>query len=603
MFQRYAYGICFATFALLALAMVFVLKTQRSPWPLFITMQRDAPEKLIEFTADKPAIVSFNSPASHLCGAHFEVFFPDKKNPIRLTATNRRTGTRLAETLVGFGTEADIYFEGGIAQGDEIEILFEVTVPKPWTPKLKRIKSDFKPMEDHQLSVKVNGQTTEGFPAMLLLYNSGWKGALWLWVAIPLLIPLVLKFPNALWPWLILIGFCCLLTSWHGWNQRYGNHYGHTDPDRYGVTGQFMADWVRDSHDRPEIAQELRSYQHTHVASVSVMIAALILIGFPMHEAYLFINILASFATLLLFHFILHRQLKISSALSIAGVLALACHFIFLRSFARPTTDQMGILCVTTMLTLLIQRMRYQNWRQTTAILLVAVLLAFVRPPGLAYAAFLIGMTLFADLLRERKLSKEFLRTAALIATVPVLVIGGIYWGFDLFHNFALAREKNKDFASQATWDSFKIAMIVAVQLFFVGWFFLKPDRDQRWPIFVLGIWFVLHTLLLIVVQAPFITRLMTPVLPSVIALACLGLNRFEDSRIITTITVGAITAISAANLWVIIWAMNLPAEPKSKLTPWFYAANPSANPSANHVTQFKNSHWQPIRISYSSLT
>ncbi len=573
-FTRYL--LTWAAFAVIGLGAVLALKSRRPPPPAFVTMARDQPEQFIEFEDAKPAVVAFSAQSPHLRGAWFHVLFPDKKNPIRLTAKNQTSGEKLGENLVGFGTRAEIEFDGPIAVGDRIEVKFEVTVPKPWKPKLKRIKSGYEPLAGREIQVSVGGEVVSAaYPPMVLHYRSGWKWLLWLWVVVAAAIPGVLRKPGFIWPWFVILGICCFVTSWHGWTQRYGTHLGHMDPDRYGAASTFLVEWLKNPEKRDHYAANLRDYQHAHVALAPSILAGMQLAGFQMHDAYVLLNILVSFATVLLVHHLLRHQLRLSEAISLLGVLAFATHIIFLRAYARPTTDQLGLLLVTAMLCLLVERLERRTPRQTLALALLVAPLVFVRPPGFVYAAFLISMAPFCDVLRERRLDlRDHLLTFAKIAALPMLAVFIIYARFDLFHNFDLAREKSKQFHNQWAWEWFWRSALFAGQLFVVGWGLLgfRARAKTVWrPALVLGTWMVLHTLLLVVAQAPFIARLFAPIVPSVVALACMGLDGIRDFRVRAGFGAVLLGLTAAANVGVQLWALNLPGEPMPGAGWWFY--------------------------------
>lgn len=566
--------ITFALFAAIAFGCVLALRSQKAPWPVFITLSGDNPEQFFEF-GDEPLEISFNAPNDRVRGAYFRVLFRDGKHQIKLHATNETTGETLGESIAGFGLDAPIEFTKPVAAGNRVRISFElVKSPAKLAPLVKRIKSGATPNLEIDLQTRIGDTLQEGFPQISLYYGSTWKPLLWYWLLVAVGLPVVIRWRAAIWPWLLLLGFCALLTSWLGWQQRYSSHYGHMDPDRYGAAGNFIAEWLQNPGDRPQMQEHLHNYQHTHVALVPVALATLILAVFPgeMHDAYVFFNAIASFATLLLIQQLLSRQLRLSWTISTLGTLLFATHLIFLRSFARPTTDQAGLLLVTMMLCLLVDRTQRRAAWQTLALAALVAPLIFVRPPGFAYAAFLIGMAPFCDWIREKRFQPlDHLLTVLKIAAVPLLAVAGIYAWFGLSHNFGLALEKRLDHINQWTLHWFRIALSVSVQILFIAWIFLRW-RPETWrPILVFAIWILCHTLLLVVSQAPFLTRMMEPILPSLIALTCMGLDRFRDRPIAARIACAAILIVAAANLFIQIGNINFIGEPGPPWGEYFY--------------------------------
>ncbi|MFT5466979.1 MAG: hypothetical protein ACI8UO_002081 [Verrucomicrobiales bacterium] len=564
----------FVAFAILALISVRALKSQNAPWPVYMDLVGDNPEQLFEFGQD-PLFIRFNAPADHLRGVHFRVLNRDPKHRIRLSAVNESSPLSLGSTdEIGYGLDATLEFIKPVKKGDRIQVKFELLdSPKDVAPSVKKMKASKTPiLPELDLTTNLCSEAVDGFPQMILLYQASWKPLLWLWIVVGLSLPLVLWIRPTIWPWLIFLGFCALLTSWLGWQQRISNHYGNFDPDRYGQAANFMADWWRNPSDRPQMEEQLHKYQHAHVALVPAALTVLMIAGMEMHDAYLLFNALISFATLLLIQQLLSRQLRLSWPISTIGTLLFACHFIFLRTFARPTTDQAGLFLVTAMLCLLVARSQRRSFWNTLGLALLVAPLILVRPPGFVYAAFLIGMAPFCDWIREKRfMLVDHILTVAKIAVIPGLFIAWLYVECDLAHNFGLAYEKRKDHIGQWTLEWFRIAMIAAVQILVIGWFFLRWKPGTWRPIVILGLWAVLHTLLLVASQAPFLPRLMGPILPSLIALTCFGLDRFRENRLKSSIAVGAMIALAIVNVLILIWTINLPYFPKPPLNHYFY--------------------------------
>ncbi|MEM7013347.1 MAG: hypothetical protein AAF585_17900, partial [Verrucomicrobiota bacterium] len=493
---------------------------------------------------------------------------------VRVSAMNERMSASLGSTEVGFGLDAPLIFEKPVKEGERIRVSFEAVEPgNNFAPSVKRQKTGDGPILPIEMETSMGSETLEGHPQIALLYHYNGKSLLWLWLVVLLGFPAVLKWRQAIWPWLLVLGFCAMLTSWLGWQQRYSHHYGHMDPDRYGAAGNYLAEWLTSEYDRDRMAENLRNYQHTHIALVPVTLTGLILAGLDMREAYIFLNAVLSFSALLLFHQLLNRQLRLSWAMSAIGTLLFACHFVFLRSFAKPTTDQAGLLLTLMMVCLLIDRMKRRTIWQTLGLAALVAPLVFVRPPGLAYAAFLIGMAPFCDWLREKKFNiVDHLLTLAKIAVIPLLLVWWIYSAFDLGHNFELAMQKKGNHTAQWTLEWFWYSSAATVQLLIVGWIFLRW-RPETWrPILVLALWTILHTALLAAAEAPFIARLMAPILPCVIALACMGLDRFRDHALFGKIAIGALGALAAANLFIQIAIIDLAHQPPLPWANYFYS-------------------------------
>ncbi len=562
----------FAAFALLSLCLLMAGRTHRAPVPVFNQLRGETPETYFAFDSAQPLAIRFTAPHDRLNGVYFRVLFRAAKHRIALRAFDRSSGELIGENEAGFGVDAHVDFLRPVPAGTEVEIQFhflEGPEKRVVEAFVKKARSDWPP----RIPIEVfAGETAlDGAPQLILLYEKPWFWLRHAWWLLPLTLVLAARSPSADWVWLTSLGLVCLLVSWNGWQQRYSGHTGHLDPDRYGKYAGHIARWITEPEAREDVANFTRKYEHAHVALVPAVLSLLLLAGLPLPEAYVWLSALASFAALLIFHHLLRRQLALPPVLALLGVLAFASHLVILRAFARPATDPAGLLLVVAMLAILIDRFRRRTPWQTLATAILVTALVFVRPPGLVYAAFFAGMTVFLDLLRERRLD---LRDAALSlakGTGPAILVAALlYAAFGWSENFQLAMEKRMAFLDQWTPYWFGLMITVTVQGFVLGWFLIRP-RDWR-PALVLGSWLLLHTLLLVVSQAPFLARLSAPVVPCVVALACLGLHRFWDrlpGRIGGALLLGGFATV---NYLIVCWAAGLPHSPPHPLDHWFYA-------------------------------
>jgi len=339
------------------------------------------------------------------------------------------------------------------------------------------------------------------------------------------------------------------------------------DPDRYGEGGFYMHRWLTNPVERQAAQGYLHDTQQTFAGLVSAAICVGMLAGFSMANAYLYVSMLATLGTVLLFHHLLQRKFSLSRPLALVGTLALASHLTVLRFSGRPCTDTPGLFLVVAMLWMLADRLQRRTPGQTAAIAGLACLLAFVRPPGLAFAAFLIAMTPVCDCLRTRKFAwKEFLVTG-LRTGLPVLgVVVLIYVSFDLQHNLQAFLLKNKAGALQHTPGWLFTGLLMNFQLFVLGWMFISL-KDRRWlPALIPAAWIAWYYLILFITKAAMPVRVIEPLAPAVIALCCLGLQRFRDRPLWNGLALGGLTALAAANVIILVSVHQLAYMPEA---PW----------------------------------
>lgn len=565
------YWIAFGVGALLLIPLVLALHRAQSPPPVwFPSMRGDVPERFIEFGPDQIASVAFNSVSGRERAVYFRVWFRDGRHQIRLTARNEsQDGRVIGQSDLGYGLDAAVHFNpGDIRPGDRLQFDFQVVrySKKVDVPALiKRQKEGDR--SSFAIDVTIDGKPVAEKPQMVIQYRSGLEWLQWLWIPAFLGTLAVIRWPFLLWPWFMLVVACMVLTSWHGWQQRYACHAGHLDPDRYGEAGYYMHQWLTNPVKRASAQSYLHDTQHTFAGLVSAAVCVAMLAGFSMGDGYLYVSMLASLGSVLIFHHLLQRKFALSRALALVGTLAFASHFVVLRFSGRPCTDTAGLFLVVAMLWMLADRLQRRNAAQTAWIIVLACLLSFVRPPGLAFAAFLIGMTPVCDWLRTRKLDwKEFFKTGFQVGWPVLGFVALMYLSFDFNHNFQAFLLKNKAGAGQHTFHWLVTGLLVNFQLFVLGWIFVS-FKNNRWiPALIPAAWIVWYYLILFLSKAAMPVRVIEPAVPAVIALCCLGLQRFRDRPLWNGIAMGGMGALAAVNLIALVSVQQLAYMPEA---PW----------------------------------
>ncbi len=486
---------------------------------------RAAEFSYLDFIDREPVTIRFEAQAADLNFLKIPGLVDDERTRVKIIIRNETTGEVIKTSMAENGENYERRFTGNNEVGDTIAI--ELSWRMPLEPTVQRVLSPAEP----EISMKVGGEAVK-FPLAFLL-RSPWP-TLWfhlLWLPVFAAFIFVWFRKRYAFGFLVLLGLACSATSILCWQQTYGHDYPHSDPDGYGMFGEWIADYLTGDGDRDELRTNFRNYSHSHVALTPALIAIGVLCGLPTTIAYLVVANLASFGNLLLLWRLATRKLGMEMGAAMMLVSFYATHLLVMKSFGRASTDAIGELLVVVMLYFLVDRLKRVTLRQTILISLVVLLHILARPPGIVLGPFMVGMTLLCDVYRERKLDiGERIMTGLRLCLGPVLIIIICYVLFDWAHNQKLAFAKSEQFRPFSTPKLFWYCMPPLLQIFPLFWIGVawKKWRENLPMMGIFAIWGVFFTVLLIAVQAPFLLRLFLPIVPAVVLLAAPGIAWLE---------------------------------------------------------------------------
>ncbi len=458
--------------------------------------------------------------------------------------------------------------------------------PKTWTPNNEagdriRIELVWKPAKhpsilrtEHPPKIEMHrsatGQVELDFvPIFLAQFDWPTQHLVWLWIAVLGVFAAALRRRES-WIsqifWGLLVA-AAAITSLLFWQQSYSVLSASIDPDGYQKYGTALRDYILQPGERERLAGWMHeSYAHTYVALVPVVLALLGLLGLPMQLAYIFVVALSSLGTLALVLRIGRDAFGLNFRILLGAGLLFATHLAVLKSFARPSTDMPGVFAVTAMLAMLLWRLREVDRRQLWLAPLLGIALALVRPPGPAYVVFFGFAWVVIDWLREKRLRLPVrLGTGFIVAGIPGIVFLALYALCGWESNLALAMKKKEEFESISTLTEFLICLPALLQFLPLAWFAIRAkDGFERRAIVLLAAWAVFFGLLLTATKAPFMVRLLLPVLPALALLTMLGMRRLDERA--PRLLYPAIGAIAAVNVAIAVYLIFLPVTPPM---PW----------------------------------
>lgn len=519
---------------------------------------------------NKPLITHFEAAEAGLRAIYFPGMRRDPISRVDLFMFNETRGTELKKAKWTGAEEPIKILQPGNEIGDRIRVELKW---RPFEPRPNLQQSYFPPAE--KMEVRIGGEETDFTPIFKAEYAWPTRQLQWLW---PLV---VIAFGIAIWrtnrwskaAFLVVLGLLCVLTSLMFWQQRYGIAAMHTDPDRYARYGQFLHDYVTDAEKRDEIAAnpEFRDYPHAYVATVPVTLAALYTF-LPKDVAYTTLVAFCSFGVLILLGHIGRRVFELTDRQLLIGLSMLAMHVVFLKAFARPSSDMPGLLAIVAMIAMLLWRLREETRHQIWLAALLGIALVFVRPSAPLYLFFFGVGFVIVDWIREQKINvlKRVIVGFAVAGPATALFFLA-FWYFGWSHNLNLAFEKKQSFHNVTTFDAFAVCLPALLQLLPLLWIrggFRNPL--ERKSAYLILAWLGFYLLMILLTKAPFLTRLFLPMVPFFVLFAMLGLRDLK-SRLSRAVAYSLIAVSIAANVGATIYLTTLPHLPPQPFARFIY--------------------------------
>ncbi len=443
------------------------------PEPVYRILSEDPKDPFIEFSAETPLSFEFDVPQPDVDGVYMRVLYGDINHRILARARNLSTGEWIGESEAGFGLEAWLPLTQIPQQGQRLRVELSILESPAGLPGMLK-RSKYEPSTP--FAMEEGSEHWDDRPLMLLHFRKPSRDVVtWLWLVPMAGFLAALRWPALTGPVLIVTGMLAVSTSLLGWQQRYANHMMHQDPDRYGLYAETLARYVTEPAAREEATQWFANYEHAYVALVPAVLSLFIMAGFSMNLAYAVLSALCTFGALLLLYHLVRRQLGLSLALALGSSLLLACHFTTLRSFARPTTDQAGLILIVWLLSLLVDRCQREHRGQYLSLSVLVFCLGMVRPPGPAYAGMAVGLFVLCDAIRLGCITgfaPSRWRSLVLAGLAILTVVAFALW---------VDREKQR----QHPFDEVMFSIVILAALVVVSWirlpkvlaYFKPPSR------------------------------------------------------------------------------------------------------------------------------
>lgn len=523
----------------------------------------------VELSADDPLVFHFVAEEADLQS----IIFPGMRrgvSKVRLRIFNETRGVELRSTKWTRDDKPFKRWNPNNAAGDRIRVELSWE-PSANPPSLKQ--ADVEPAE--QLLVKVGGVESDFRPVFVAQYFWGTRGLQWLWPLAAIALGVAIWKPrrSTVITFFVVTGLLSTLTSMLFWQQRYSLVSAHTDPDRYGRYGQFLHDAVFEGRDLSE-NQEFQDYPHAYAAGVPAILAALCRIfppeaghaGFAPQIGYVGLVAVCGFGVLLLLGHIGREVFDLSDRQLLAGFAILASHLVFLKAFARPSTDLPGLLTVVAMIAVLLWRIRLAKPTQLVVGALVAFPLLFFRPSGPLHLLFFGIAFVVVDCVREGKLSPLKRIGAGFALVGPATAVFFIlFFAFGWKHNLEIAFAKKTEFYDVTAWKNLLDCLPAVLGVLPVFWIFARfrgpLERKSAWIIIA---WIAFYLVMIVATRAPFLTRLFLPLIPFFVLFALVGIR--EISVRWRWIGYALLGIASIANIAITIWLTTLPNLPPM---PW----------------------------------
>jgi hypothetical protein len=525
----------------------------------------------IELKPDEPFVATFEAAEADLRAIVFPGMQRGEKSRVSLRIFNETRDIELRSTKWARDDRLEKVWTPNNAVGDRIRL--ELTwLPLTKTPNLQQ--AEVFPA-DSEMKIRVGGEETDFRPVFLVQYAWPTRALQWLW-------PLgLITFGIAFWKprrstvivFLVMTGLLCTITSLMFWQQRLGLASAHTDPDRYGRYGQFLHDYVFEADKRDEILAnpEFLDYQHAYAAGVPAILAGLYGVFSP-QVAYAGLVAVCGFGVLLLLGHIGRNVFDLSDRQLLAGFGILASHIVFLKAFARPSTDLPGLLTVVAMIALLIWRMREAQPRQLWISALLGIALVFVRPSGPFCLLFFGIAFVVVDCVREKRLEPlKRIATGFAVAGPATALFAALFFFFGWSHNLEEAFVKKSEFYFGTTLTDFLVCLPALLNILPVLWIFARfrgpLERKSAW---IIVAWIGFYIVMIIATRAPFLTRLFLPLVPFFVIFALVGIREIRCGwrRGLAYALIGA---TAAANIAITIWLTTLPNLPPAPFARFIY--------------------------------
>ena len=542
------------------------------------------PEK---WQPDEVFAVRLEAPGADFSSVDLKGITDDPKTRVRVELFNVTRNKMLKKyTITGASDESGPRtFTGGNSKGDQLELRLRwQRVPPPGLHS-----SGSAPRVS--MSVVADGEPTDYYPLLGLEYEWPTRRLLWLWIPVLLFCGVMMvrlrradsvAVSKTVMVVLVVVSLMAAVGSCLSWQQAVSTETSHMDPDGFGRYGSQMAEWVttNDAGRREELRSTMDVWRYSWLPLTPLCVAVLLLCGVPFHPAFVVISAIASFATVLLFFRLLRKNIGLGVLASLAGSLLFLCHHFFLKSFAKPSTDPVGLLLVMAALCLVADRLVECNFdevasklKRTVGLAAVVFLLVIARPPGFLMAAFFVASALLADAWSRRKFQFGCaIPEGARLGLIPALLVGGLFVGFDWWDNFQAALHSSTSFHHVSTARRFGMMAVSMLQLLPLLWIGLRRSDWRRPEIWLLILWALFYLAMIIGVKAGFVTRMFLPMLPVPLALTATGLDRLccrGGWRKCLAVTAAVITIL--VNVGVEVYHTVLPSIPPAAVAEWIY--------------------------------
>ena len=364
-----------------------------------------------------------------------------------------------------------------------------------------------------------DARVTVGGPSMLVEYPWPSRYALGLWLAVVVAVFVAWRTGRGTSAVIVALGLAAIATSVLLWQRDYSRRFGHWDADAFGIYGAFLASYVLVPASRAGARAWMAHYIHVHNPLGPLLVAIPIGIGVPVPVSFIAVSAACSFGALLIVHAMLRDTLRVSDPVSLAVLLVYGCHLVFLRSFARPTTDALGHVLTAATLALLVARTVRPTRGQLAALAILNVLNAIARPQGPIYVPFVTATVVLLD--------RRLVAPVVVLAVVPLAIVGALFVAFGWSSNARELLSVAQNFRHYSTLRDFGWTAIGTFQLLPLLWI----AAGRRWldvRARILLAWIAYYVVVLAAVRAPFWLRHFTPLLPAVAGLTALALERMR---------------------------------------------------------------------------
>jgi len=522
-------------FLLASVGLVCWLCSDLRPAPLYRTQAPNEQTPVVPVTRGNPVELRMElpRPAKSLL---IPVGLREGQLPLRISVLSDETGETLLRRRVSEAGTTRLELPARAASARALRIRF-ASAAKDASQAPRLVWAEGTPGLGAEVSVggvaldRVEALPDTG-PVMLVEYPWPTRSLLWLWPLLVLPFAWAWHNPRAATSFFALLALLGATTSVLLWQRDYSRRAAHIDADLYATNATTMARYIVDPKQRAEIREWYRHYPHASTSLAPALLVLPTVLGVPVITSYLELSALAGFLSLLVLYRILRVELVFERRIALVATTVFGCHLLMLRSFARPVTDAFGLLLVLLTLWLLLRRLRGDDRREEVALSALLLCHPLARPQGFAYWPF-VALALFAcDWWRAGRPPewRVAIKAQLRIFLPPLLLLAGLYLGFDWFHNVELMLAKARRFRINSTPRMFAESLIGIAQLLPLLW--LGARARLRSPAFRLWLaWLGFNLALIAAVRAPFWMRHFLPILPVLFVLTAAGLERLHGRR------------------------------------------------------------------------